>query len=364
MRRPRLYFAVTNDLTYDQRMIRICTTLSAAYDVTLVGRELPDSAPLQQRPYRQKRLHCFRRKGWLFYAEYNIHLFGWLITRRADLIAAIDLDTIMACYFASVIKKTFRVYDAHELFCEMKEVVSRPRIHRIWKWIEKIFVPRFPRGYTVNALIAAEFNALYGLSYNVISNMPVLRDLPVRNPGPRYFLYQGAVNEGRSFETLIPAMKKVRAPLLICGDGNFLTQTRTLVAQHGVGDRVTFAGKKLPAELLSITRDAWAGITLFERSGRSNYLSLANRFFDYIQAGIPQICVDFPAYREINERFEVALLVDSSDENAISAALNRLLQDESLYRRLQQNAGQARVVLNWQHESQKLLDFYEAIFDK
>ncbi|QLH47178.1 MAG: hypothetical protein HWD58_17055 [Bacteroidota bacterium] len=55
-----------------------------------------------------------------------------------------------------------RVYDAHELFCEMDEIVSRPPIYRIWKRIEQYVVPKFPLGYTIGACYADEFRRMYG----------------------------------------------------------------------------------------------------------------------------------------------------------------------------------------------------------
>ncbi len=79
-----------------------------------------------------------------------------------DCICAIDLDTILPVYYISNIKKIKRVYDAHELFCEMKEIVSRPKIYAAWKRIEKITVPQFKHGYTVNKPIADEFKKMYG----------------------------------------------------------------------------------------------------------------------------------------------------------------------------------------------------------
>ena len=72
----RIYFTVTNDLTYDQRMHRICTSLAEnGYDVTLVGFIKKDSVPLKKEKFRQKRLSCLFKKGKLFYAEYNTRLF-------------------------------------------------------------------------------------------------------------------------------------------------------------------------------------------------------------------------------------------------------------------------------------------------
>src|SRR5687767_1010559 len=117
-----LVFTVTNDLVYDQRMLRICSSLAGAgYHVTLVGRSYRDSPNLLPRPFHQKRLACWSRKGFVFYAEYSVRLFFYLLLKKMDLVCAIDLDTILPCYLVSRLRKKKRVYDAHELFCEMKE---------------------------------------------------------------------------------------------------------------------------------------------------------------------------------------------------------------------------------------------------
>lgn len=360
-----LVFTVTNDLSFDQRMIRICTSLSqAGYRVTLIGRKMKGSVPLRKEPFRQKRLSCFFSKGKGFYIEFNIRLFFHLIFRKIDIICAIDLDTILPCYGVSVIKGIPRIYDAHELFCEMKEVVTRPAIYHIWKRIERFAVPRFRAGYTVNQPIADAFREMYGVDYAVIRNVPVLQPLVVPEKRERYILYQGTVNEGRSFETLIPAMQQVPARLIICGDGNFMDQARQLVAAHGLEERVIFKGRILPQELRSYTVNAWIGVTLFENKGLSNYYSLANRFFDYMQAGIPQLGVDYPVYREINNRYPIAVLIDDLSANNIAVQLNRLLNDERLYHTLQQNCLTAREVFNWRQEEKKLVAFYSSFLKK
>ncbi|RYG42393.1 MAG: group 1 glycosyl transferase, partial [Chitinophagaceae bacterium] len=220
-----LFFTVTNDLTYDQRMQRICSTLAGeGHRVVLIGRKLRHSRPLPEMPFKQVRLSCLADKGFIFYASYNIHLFFYLLFKKMDGICAVDLDTILPALWASRIKKIKRIYDAHELFCEMKEIVERPGIYAFWKRIERYTVPKFKYGYTVNEPIAEEFNKMYGSRYKVIRNVAVYDPLKMGAQKERFILYQGAVNEGRSFETLIPAMKWVNAPLLICGDGNFMEQ--------------------------------------------------------------------------------------------------------------------------------------------
>ena len=358
----RLVFTVTNDLSYDQRMIRIGTSLARhGYDVLLVGRSMKDSIPLKKEAFRQKRLHCVFNKGKLFYAEYNIRLFFFLLFAKMDLIGAIDLDSILPCYFVSTLKKKARIYDAHELFCEMKEIVTRPSIYKIWKWIERYAVPRFPNGYTVNKIIADEFTRMYGVQYEVIRSIAVLRPLDIPEKKEHYILYQGAVNEGRSFETLIPAMNKVQARLLICGDGNFMDQARRLVQQHQLRDKVTFTGKLPPDALRVYTTGAYIGVTLFENNGISNYYSLANRFFDYLHAAVPQLCVNFPVYKEINNLYGIAVLINDTDENTIAVALNDLLTNDILYKTLQENCRKAREILCWQEEERRLIQFYNNI---
>lgn len=354
--------AVTNDLNYDQRMIRICHSLSkAGYDVCLVGAEFSNSPPVNAKAFQQKRLKVWFQKGKLFYIEFNLRLFFSLLFRKLDCIGAIDLDTILPCYLVSVIRGKKRVYDAHELFCEMQEIVTRPAIYKIWKWIERRTVPHFKKGYTVNQPIAEELHRMYKVGYEVIRNVPLLQPIRSNPSSSRYLLYQGAVNEGRSFETLIPAMKWVNAPLWICGDGNFMHQAKELVKANGLETKVIFKGKLLPEELRGITEEAWAGITLFEKTGASNFLSLANRYFDYIQAGIPQLCVDYPVYHSLNKEFEVALLTGDLTPKNLASQLNRLLEDQLLYNKLRGECLKAREVWNWQQEEKKLISFYQQL---
>ena len=358
----RLFFTVTNDLNFDQRMHRICNTLyKEGYDVTLVGRELKNSLPLSTQPFRQIRLKCRFTKGPFFYVEYNLKLFFYLLRQKMQGICAIDLDTILPIFFISEIKNVKRIYDAHELFCEMKEIVSRPGIYNIWKKIENFTVPKFKNGYTVNVPIANEFFKMYGVNYEVIRNVPEKKQASNLKRKP-IIIYQGDVNEGRCFEQLIPAMKHVNFPLHIYGDGNFMQQAKALVKKYNVEDKVHFFGKVKPELLAAITPTATVGVNLIENNGKSYYLSLSNRFFDYIQAGLPQLCVNYPAYKEINDVYCVAEMIDDPDPKNIAEQLNKMFADDAGWQRLHQNALIAAQTLNWEKEKEILVNFYRKIF--
>lgn len=279
--------------------------------------------------------------------------------------AAIDLDTIVPVYIASTLRSVKRVYDAHEWFSEMKEVITRPTIKAVWKWIERNFVPKFPNGYTVSYSIAESFRKRYHVSYEVVMNATVLKQKENNSFHTEpYLLYQGAVNEGRCLEWLIPAMKQVPMPLHIYGDGNFMEKCKSLIIKNGLEEKVILKGKRSPEELPQITEKAFAGINLVEPLGQNQYLSLANKFFDYFHAGIPQLTMNFPEYTRINQEVKVALLIDTPDPKLIAEELNKLIDNKVLYEELKANCVHAANMYNWQEEEQKLLTFYKKIFNE
>ena len=230
------------------------------------------------------------------------------------------------------------------------------------KWIERKTVPHFKYGYTVNKSIAEEYKRMYNSHYDIIRNLPLYDPSLAKMKEEKYILYQGAVNEGRSFETLIPAMQLVNAQLIVCGDGNFLEQAKQLAIDYSVTSKVSFKGMIRPVLLKEFTGRAYIGINLVEKESLSNYFSLANRFFDYINAAVPQLCVDYPAYREINDKYHVAELITDLSPANIALLLNTFLADNKKWEQLSENCKAAAKELNWENEEEKLLRFYKNIF--
>jgi glycosyltransferase involved in cell wall biosynthesis len=343
-------------------MHRICTSLAEnGYAVTLVGRKLKSSLPLTPKKFTQKRIHCWFNKGKLFYAEYNIRLFFFLLFKKMDAICAIDLDTILPCLYISRWKKIPRIYDAHELFTGLKEVATRPAILKIWKWVEKNAVPKYKWGYTVSEGIAEEFSRRYGVNYQTIRNVPVSRPLFEKKITEKTLLYQGAVNEARGFEYLIPAMQWVNSRLIICGDGNFMLQLKKLISEYKVENKVALTGMLNPDDLWTYSQQAYIGVAVPENKGLNQFLALPNKFFDYISAGLPQITVNYPEYQKLNKQFEVAVLLEDLEPKVIAQSINNLLTDSVLYNKLRENCLKARLKLNWQEEEKKLVAFYQSI---
>ncbi len=353
-----LYLAVTNSLTFDQRMSRICGSLhQAGYQVHLIGIKRADPLPI--RPYHQIRLTSWFRKGKGFYIENHIRL----LFRKADLLVANDLDTALPIWALSKLRGIPRVMDAHEFYTEMKEVMSRPAIHRIWSSVARFVIPRFPVGTTVGSQLVEKFKREYGVHYEVIRNMPKLR--PWKDPEPPskpFLLYQGAVNHGRGFETLIPAMHQIPYPLVICGDGNFMAELRQLIDRERLWDRIQLTGMLEPEALRSWTDSASIGIFLPDPTGANQYLSLQNKFFDFIESGVPQITCRYPEYEAINQKYPVAILLDPITPTIVADAVNALMADPAKRENMRAACRSAREVYCWDQEEKELIRFYKRVF--
>ncbi len=363
----KIICTVTNDLSYDQRMIRICTALSdEGYDVLLLGRNRQQSIPLKQEPFEAKRLRCFFEKGIWFYMEYNLRLFWYLLFQKVDVLYAVDLDTILPCFWVARWRKKVIVYDAHEYFTETPELVNRKIVQSIWKWIARSTIPHIDYGITVGTGLAQLFQEAYGTPFVVLRNMP-FRTLPVEAPKhePPLLLYQGALNMGRGLEQMIAAMPYLpQTQLWLVGEGDLSAQLRAQVAELQLQKQVQFLGYLTPDALKVITPKATIGLNLLENKGLSYYYSLANKAFDYVQAGVPCLNMDFPEYRYLNDIHEVALLIPDLATSTIVDAVKKLLNYPAQYKTLVENCHQAAQVWNWESERVRLICLFNQINDE
>lgn len=364
----RIICTVTNDLSYDQRMIRICSSLAnAGYKVTLLGREFGHSKSLTRQPYQQKRLHLFFNKGKLFYLEYNLRLFILLLFTKFDIVNAVDLDTLAPGFLVSRLRKKICVYDAHEYFTEVPELVERPLAKKAWEKLADFILPQLNYCYTVGDCLSQIFLQKYGVQFQVIRNLPFNQNsnkfnMASKPESPFIVLYQGALNDGRGLEEAIQAMAFLRdVELWLAGEGDLSNDLRNLAAKMELGEKVKFLGKLRPDELKPITEKAHLGLNLLKKKGLNYFYSLANKAFDYIQAGVPSLNMDFPEYSKINEAYAVFILVKNLEPSTIAQEIEMIKKDKSRYANLVENCKKAAIHFTWENEEQKLFDFYGKI---
>lgn len=363
--KPRIAIvSVINDLATDHRVQKTCFVLKeSGYDVLLYGRQLKNSLPLPAWPFKTKRSRLFFTKGPLFYFFFNFRLFFFLLFHKSHLLFANDLDTLPANFLVARLKKVPLVYDSHELFCDVPELMKTPIKRKIWQKIESYLLPKIKYCITVNESIAKIFSEKYGKPFLPIRNIPYLPDTyRVKTKEELHLeefehvlLLQGAgLNIDRGAEELIQSMQYIaNAVLLIIGSGDNWNEMKALSKSLQLEKKIRFISKLPRKELLQYTGVADLGLSLDKGNNPNYYFSLPNKVFDYIHSGVPILASRLPEIEKILTTYQVGTFIDTHDPQHIADRINALLGSKTLanYRT---NTKKAREILNWETEKEKL----------
>jgi len=369
--RPRICMSVINDLSGDQRVHRIaCSLEKLGYQVLVIGRKLPDSPPLGTLPYAVKRMRLLFRRGKVFYLEYNFRLFLYLCFRRVDILHANDLDTLLANFLVSRLRRKQLVYDSHEYFTEVPELINRPYTQQIWQYMEGWILPQLQHVFTVNQSIADLYAQKYHIPVEVVRNLPFGRlpgpgpKLPTSSEGPRILLYQGALNLGRGIELMINAMNFLPGfKLWIVGKGDLASHLMALAAQQPHPERIVFKGFVPFQQLPQITQQATLGFSLEEDLGANYRYASPNKVYDYIQAGVPVLVSDLPEMKRLVQHYKVGEILKSvrRTPRGLATQVLRMLEEPGAYEAYQARCRQAAAVLTWENEQLALQQLYEQV---
>ncbi len=369
----RVLVSVTNDLYTDNRVHKVCTFLvENGYQVTLIGRLKKDSKDLTDRSYKTKRFKLWKEKGAGFYALYNLRLFFYLLFHKADILLANDLDTLLANYAASKFKPGVRlVYDTHEYFTEVPELINRPSVQKVWEGIESWIFPKLTTIYTVNHSIAELYQKKYKKELKVVRNISPkweMETIPSKHelgiPEKKFLIIiQGAgINIDRGAEEAVEAMKHLEdCVLLIVGDGDVVSQLKQTVNDENLSSRVLFFGKKPYQEMMCYTHHADIGLTL-DKSTNINYkYSLPNKVFDYIHADTPIVCTDLIEIKHLVEKYNCGRVLSQFTVDNLIAQINELKNDMSLLNTLKENCKKAAETENWESEKRILEEIFPTV---
>lgn len=372
MKKPTVIVSVINDLNTDQRVHKVCSFIeSQGYDVLLVGRRLKASQEMEYRSYRTKRFRMFFEKGALFYAWFNFRLFWFLLFRSSHILVANDLDTLLPNYLVSKLKRKKLVYDSHEYFTEVPELISRPKVKAVWERIERFIFPKLQFVSTVNQSIAEKYREKYGVTLKVVRNVsPLWNPAHIRSKqelgipeGKHILIMQGAgLNVDRGVEEAIRMMPFLEnAVLIIVGNGDIIPEMKELVERENWQDKVLFFGKRPYTELLQFTQQADLGLS-FDQPTNPNYLfSLPNKIFDYIHTSTPVICSDLVEVAKLVKGYNVGEVVTDFEPQHLARQIQMILNNTELRELWKNNCKLAASKENWEVEVRQLNEFYPKV---
>jgi glycosyltransferase involved in cell wall biosynthesis len=154
---------------------------------------------------------------------------------------------------------------------------------------------------------------------------------------------------------------------LIAPDGSVRWEKRSGRPQHetstlileGVGFFVP------PKDMIKHFRQTWtAGIAIFPRTDHY-YEKELTKFFEYMAAGLPIVCSDFPTWRALVEASGCGFTVDPADWDAIIGAIRRL--HESPERAVAMGLAGRKAVqerYNWKSQADNLLGLYARVLGR
>lgn len=371
-KKPVVIVSVTNDLYTDQRVHKVCSfLLQQGYRVRLVGRVKKNSVDLETRAYETHRMKLLFEKGPFFYAAFNFRLFLYLLFRRADILLSNDLDTLLANYAAHRFKPNSKlVYDTHEYFTEVPELLNRKRIRSIWLGIEAWIFPKLKSVYTVNRSIADIYTEKYKVDVKVVRNISekwISKEVPSKKalgiPEEKNLLIlQGAgINIHRGAEEAVEAMNELDAVLLIVGDGDVVPQLKQRVKELNIEEKVIFFGRLPYKQMMFYTSHADIGLSLDQPTNANYQLSLPNKLFDYMHAETPILATSIPAVKAFIEEHQIGVVMNEfSVQNLVESVQDMLSNTEQLdvYR---SNCKKVSALECWENECTILEEIYPKV---
>ena len=343
--RPQVLLAILTDLSVDHRCHKWAVSLrEAGYEpVIFCDKPLhPLGSAWDGFDVRILTRGSHMRRFFPTFLEFFAKLLPELFRSRARVWISLDAPPLFwLALWGKVLGRTV-VYDSHELYLETPLVRSRPSRRLFWTLWEDGGFALIRRGVTVSPLILGRLRSRHpGVRFHLLPNMPrrpeAFAPAPpspaTLRPGePVRLVYQGGLRAASGLPELFIALStRPGFTLDVYGGGGEDAALRAAARAEGLEGRVRFHGtipfEELPAKMAA----AQIGVHLVQPVCDSFALTLSNKIFDYVQAGLPVLFSENPAHRKLLEEHPVGLSADAFSPEAVGRALDRLVADYDMH---------------------------------
>jgi glycosyltransferase involved in cell wall biosynthesis len=372
-------------LPFDGRIFhRAAKSLAqAGYEVVLIARhdreEVIDGVRVVPLPQPRNRIHRMTIVLWRVYRL--------AVKENADVYHFHDPELMIVGLLLKLRGKKI-IWDVHEHYPNSildKYYIAKPLrrlISKSFDLFERAVVRFFDYVIYTTPFVGQRYQTMKVRS-GPIENYPIIKlsETFPREPQKK-IVYLGAMARIRGLVEVVEAFASVvkKLPdweLCLVGSSrpaSFEQELRDLAEKLGVAARVTFIAWVPYEEKERISSQASMGVITYlpgagsptqnaALGGPSNNTScLPNKLFDYMLVGLPVVASDFPLYREVVESNHCGLTVDPSRPEAIARAMEYLIEHPHEAKQMGENGRRAvRERYNWEKESRKLLQIYEAV---
>ncbi|WP_019378053.1 glycosyltransferase [Virgibacillus halodenitrificans] len=356
---------------YDPRIYhKECMSLHrAGYDVTLIAQEdntqVREGKPIKHIPLKK---HSSRLKRMIFGAwetykqakklEADVYHFhdpellpvGWLLKKRKNVV----IYDIHEDYITSIMQKDYMVKPVRKI------------ISYAYKYMEKFFARKMQL-----CLAEKYYKDIYPKGVCIL-NYPMVNEAFInhkRSEGPSEdkLLYTGNVSyvRGALLHSKVPLIEGNVSVYFVGKCPGELAEEMYKVAGDEK-DRLVIEGidqyiEKEEIEARYLSRDWLAGVALFPPTDHYMRKELT-KFFEYMNAGLPILCSNFPVWKKFVETYNCGIAVDPYNEKEIKQAISYLQDNPRQAKRMGENGKKAVLEeLNWGTQEDKLITWYSQL---
>lgn len=308
-----------------------------------------------------------RRAGWSSPAAFGP---VWRMRRRARRHAA-DLTIVHTelglAVAADLLRSGRRVaadiedWHSHDLL----PAAQRFRPLRLLAQFERDAIRRCVYATTTSRSLAEALAAAYASpALHVVRNVFPLQPQPAELPvpeAPSFFWFSQTVGPGRMLELFLAAWVRTARPSRVCLLGDIVPGYRAKLLGRlppGLRDRLVFRDLVSPGDLPAVIAGHDIGLALEAGVPDSRNLTITNKLFQYLNAGLPLVATPTAGQREVLEETPgIGWLVDLTQTAAAAAQLDSILARPDEMRamgRAARRAAETRYC--WEREAPRLLE--------
>ncbi|MCB9284436.1 MAG: glycosyltransferase family 4 protein [Lewinellaceae bacterium] len=371
---------VFNNFLHDSRVLKECISLQkGGYSVrvaALHSGDLPEEDEIAGVPVTRIRL---RTRQWsknrlvqlIKYAELWLRLIR--MARQVDILHCNDLEPLPVVVLAKwlVNRRAKIVYDAHELEFDKSDAQTKYYPRFLLRAAERFFIRHSDAMMVVSPLIADAYVQRYKIPRPVV----VMNCPNYRKPGPhedlfrkkfgiqahqRIFLYQGGLSPHRGVELLLDIFPKLgdEYVLVVLGFGLLVPMVEQAAEKHA---NIFYHPAVSPTELDRYTACADVGFCLYQGFSGNHNLTIGNKIFQYIMAGLPVVASNLEGLKYVLTSQMGVVVQDFRDPGQLQEAIREIgtWKPEDYRPHLEAAAR----TYNWENQETALLTVYRSLYE-
>lgn len=365
-----------SDLTSESRMMKITASLAALglfRAIWLIGVQSPATATYEVVDATRVKLR-FPRGFAVGPAPIHTKILGtlrwsWAVWRhlRGQPITCINCHSLPVLPLSVALKFRHRaklVYDTHEL--ETETSVSHGIRRPLLKLLERGLIRFSDLTIVVGEMISGWYARAYRIAPPlVVRNIPFASNasLTPRATSPLraklglgaeavVVLYLGRLSVNRGIERLLVLFAQTHMHLVFMGEGPLTPVIEAACRTHA---NLHMLPPVPMGDVIAHARGADMGVSVIDHSCLSYTYAMPNKFFEYLQAGVPVLVGDMPEQRAIIEEHHAGWVLP--EEDAAARAFLRGLTRAEIDKK-QAHAMAIAGVFSWEKEAELLKRAY------